>query len=66
MTKHKFDAVLERPDMRGARTFIRVPFSVEETFGTRARVAVRGSVNGVEFRKLAHASWCRDAYPGRQ
>ena len=51
MTKHKFDAVLERPDMRGARTFIRVPFSVEETFGTRARVAVRGSVNGVEFRK---------------
>ena len=50
MTKHKFDAVLERPDMRGEWTFIRVPFSVEDAFGTRARVAVRGSVNGVEFR----------------
>ena len=51
MTTHRFDAELERPDMRGEWTFfIRVPFSVEETFGIRARVAVRGSVNGVEFR----------------
>ena len=50
MSAHRFEAVLERPDMRGAWTFIRVPFSVEEEFGTRARVAVRGSVNGVEFR----------------
>ena len=50
MTTHRFEAVLERPDIRGAWTFIRVPFNVEEAFGTRARVAVRGSVNGVEFR----------------
>ena len=49
-TIHKFEAVLERPDMKGAWTFIRVPFSVEEKFDTRARVSVRGSVNGVEFR----------------
>ena len=27
-----------------------MPFSVDEAFGTRSRVAVKGSVNGVEFR----------------
>ena len=45
MTVHRFKATLERPDIRGAWTFIRVPFSVEEEFGTRSRVAVKGSVN---------------------
>ena len=50
MTVHRFKATLERPDIRGAWTFIRVPFNVEEPFGTRSRVAVKGSVNGVEFR----------------
>ena len=50
MTTHRFKATLERLDIRGAWTFISVPFSVEEKFGTRSRVAVKGSVNGVEFR----------------
>ena len=50
MTTHRFKATLERPDIRGAWTFISVPFSVEEKFGARSRVAVKGSVNGVEFR----------------
>lgn len=27
-----------------------VPFSVEEAFGTRARVAIRGTINGFPFR----------------
>jgi Bacteriocin-protection, YdeI or OmpD-Associated/Domain of unknown function (DUF1905) len=34
----------------GAWTHMDVPFNVEEAFGTRARVAVRGTVNGFPFR----------------
>jgi hypothetical protein len=34
----------------GAWTHLDVPFNVEEAFGTRARVAVRGTVNGFPFR----------------
>ena len=46
----EFEAVLERPDAAGAWTFLRVPFNVQEAFGSRARVAVKGSVNGVAIR----------------
>jgi hypothetical protein len=34
----------------GAWTHMDVPFSVEEAFGTKARVAVCGTVNGFPFR----------------
>src|ERR1700679_887827 len=34
----------------GAWTHMDVPFNVEEAFGTKARVAVRGTVNGFPFR----------------
>jgi ribosomal protein L11 len=34
----------------GAWTHMDVPFNVEEAFGTRARVAVGGTVNGFPFR----------------
>lgn len=34
----------------GAWTHMDVPFSVEKAFGTKARVAVRGTVNGFPFR----------------
>ena len=47
MSGHEFEAVLERPDAAGTWTFLRVPFDVREVFGSRARVAVKGSVNGV-------------------
>ncbi len=50
MPSHEFEAVLERPDVTGAWTFLRVPFDVQEVFGSRARVAVKGSVNGVAVR----------------
>lgn len=48
MPGQDFEAVLERP--AGAWTFLRVPFDVQEAFGSRARVAVKGSVNGVAIR----------------
>lgn len=47
---HEFEAALERPDAVGAWTFLRVPFNVEEAFGAKARVAVKGAVNGAAFR----------------
>ncbi|HEV2704465.1 MAG TPA: YdeI/OmpD-associated family protein [Pyrinomonadaceae bacterium] len=31
-------------------TAIRIPFDVQKTFGTRARVPVRGTINGFAFR----------------
>jgi Domain of unknown function (DUF1905)/Bacteriocin-protection, YdeI or OmpD-Associated len=34
----------------GAWTFLEVPFSVEKAFGTKARVAVAGTINGFAFQ----------------
>jgi hypothetical protein len=34
----------------GAWTFLEVPFSVEKAFGTKARVAVAGTMNGFAFQ----------------
>ena len=50
MPGHEFEAVLDRPDVAGAWTFLRVPFDVQDAFGSRSRVAVKGSVNGVAIR----------------
>ena len=49
MTEYRFNAALERPDMRGAWTFVRIPFSVAEEFGVKGQVPVRGTVNGVPY-----------------
>jgi hypothetical protein len=43
----EFDALLE-PE--GAWTFLRAPFSVEEVFGSRARVPIKGTINGFAFQ----------------
>ena len=34
----------------GAWTFLEIPFSVEKEFGTKARVAVTGTMNGFAFQ----------------
>jgi hypothetical protein len=34
----------------GAWTFLDVPFSVEKEFGTKARIAVAGTINGFAFQ----------------
>ena len=34
----------------GAWTFMKIPFSVEKVWGTRARLSVQGSINGFAFR----------------
>jgi len=52
MNVYEFEATLERPDMRGAWTFIRVPFSVATEFGVRGQVPVRGTINGIPYENF--------------
>ncbi|MEN8615165.1 YdeI/OmpD-associated family protein [Dehalogenimonas sp. THU2] len=46
----EFDAIIQSPPDAPRAAFICVPFDVKETFGTRARVAVKGTFDGVEYR----------------
>lgn len=46
----QFKARLTARGPKGAWTFIDIPFDVERAFGTRARVAVTGTINGFPFR----------------
>jgi uncharacterized protein DUF1905/bacteriocin resistance YdeI/OmpD-like protein len=48
-TKKRFSIVLEK-DPGSEVTSITIPFDVKEAFGTRARVPVRGTINGFSFR----------------
>ncbi len=50
MTMKRFKARLIPRGPGGAGTFLEIPFSVEEAFGSRARVAVSGTLNGFAFR----------------
>jgi len=48
--KQTFTVKLIGRGPNGSWTHMDVPFNVEEAFGTKARVAVRGTVNGFPFR----------------
>ncbi len=50
MAKVKRFRVLLEKDENSEATGIRIPFSVEKEFGARARVPVRGTINGFAFR----------------
>ncbi|HEX8069033.1 MAG TPA: YdeI/OmpD-associated family protein [Pyrinomonadaceae bacterium] len=45
----RFRVLLEQ-DTRSAATGIKIPFDVLKVFGTRARVPVRGTINGFPYR----------------
>lgn len=47
--KLRFDVKLEG-EAGNSAAWLNAPFDVQETFGTRARVAVRGTINGFPFR----------------
>jgi hypothetical protein len=47
---HLFKTRLESMGEDDAWTVFRVPFSVEKVFGTRARVPIKGTINGFPFR----------------
>ena len=49
MGKIKFKVKLDGAES-GERAALSAPFDVEETFGTRARVPARGTINGFAFR----------------
>jgi len=51
--KKRFTVELTARGPKGAWTFFTLPFSVEETFGTRARLAVKGTINGATFQSSA-------------
>ncbi len=46
----EFEGKLESMGPKGSWTCVRIPFNVEKTFGSRARVAVKGTLNGFSFR----------------
>lgn len=48
-TQKRFRVLLEK-DEKSEATGIAVPFDVEKVFGTRARVPVRGTINGFPYR----------------
>lgn len=48
-TTKRFRVRLEKHEMSEA-TVINIPFDVEKTYGTRARVAVCGTINGFPYR----------------
>lgn len=50
MAKGKRFRVLLEKDDNSEATGILIPFSVEKEFGSRARVPVRGTINGFAFR----------------
>jgi hypothetical protein len=52
MTKPKlrFKVTLDGQEGGGSGAALRAPFDVQETFRTRARVPVRGTINGFPFR----------------
>ncbi len=47
--KQKFKVLLEK-DENSEACGIHVPFNVQEVFGTKARVPVRGTINGFPYR----------------
>ena len=52
MKKYEFEATLERPDVRGAWTYVRIPFSVAEQFGVKGQAPVRGTINNIPYENF--------------
>lgn len=50
MPPQKFKVKLEKPPDMVQVAYFNVPFDVKEVFGTRARVPVRGTINGFAYR----------------
>ena len=48
--KMSFEATLQAGGEEGAWPIITIPFDVQEVFGSRARVSVKGTINGFPYR----------------
>ena len=53
MSPFEFTAVLKRPEGIGTWTYLDIPLDVVKTFGSRAQVKVRGTINGLPYRGVA-------------
>ncbi|NUU59039.1 YdeI/OmpD-associated family protein [Paenibacillus agri] len=49
---YEFTAQLVRPEVTGSWTYFNVPLAVEEIFGTKSRVQVKGTINGIPYRGM--------------
>ncbi len=54
--RREFEATLEPMGPGGAWTCLRLPFSAQEAFGSKARIAVKGTINGTAFRSSVFPS----------
>lgn len=50
MSLQEFDTLLMKPETVGTWSFFVIPFNVEQVFGRKNHVKVRGTINGIEFR----------------
>ena len=50
LSRQEFEATLNSRGPNGAWTFLQIPFDVQAYYGTRARVSVKGTINGSEFQ----------------
>jgi hypothetical protein len=46
----KFEAVLVRPEGTGTWTYFVVPFDSRREFGTKSRIQVRGTIDGLPYK----------------
>lgn len=53
MARKTFKAKLDHSGVPGTWSTVNIPFNVEKMFGSKARVAVKGTVNGVPYRGSA-------------
>lgn len=47
---HSFSAVIEDPDQGIDAAFVRIPFNVEKTYGTRGQVKIQATFDGHPYR----------------
>lgn len=52
----KFTVKLQTYETAGSWTYLAVPFSVEEEYGTRGQVRVKGTIDGTPFQSTLLAS----------
>src|SRR5260370_8355481 len=53
MTEYSFESALQNPDITGSWTYLVIPLNIEEIFGIKGQVKVRGTFNGYPYRSSA-------------
>jgi hypothetical protein len=56
MTEYTFESILQKPDTPGSWTYLVIPLNIEEIFGSKGQVKVRGTINGYPYRSSAMPS----------